>query len=196
MKISRRNALKLFGATAISATAVQTIAGTGTAEAAYVKLGDAYIAKLWGTKRIRRRIVGTSRFEYVRVPAKKSIYRGTSNRVLNRGLGMWPDSAPIGSDTGHVIIFGHRTSAGGPMRNSHKLVAGDIIDIAGYTYEVEKWEVVLARPAMNALTYPADLPGASGGRLSIITCTRPNGLPTGTRHRLVVRAKKVSNPVV
>lgn len=196
MKISRRNALKLFGATAIGATAVQTIAGTGAAEAAFVKLGEAYIPKLWGTKRIRRRIVGTYRYEYVQVPAKKNIFRGTSNRVLARGLGLWPDSAPIGSDTGHVIIFGHRTSGGGPLRRANKLVAGDVIDIAGYTYEVEKWEVVLARPAMNALTYPADLPGASGGRLSLITCTRPNGLPTGTRHRLVVRAKKIANPII
>ena len=94
----------------------------------------------------------------------------------------------------HVIIFGHRTSGGGPLRYSHKLVPGDTVDVLGYLYEVELVHVVLARPAANVLTYPADLPGAAAGRLSLIACSRPNGLPTGTRHRIVVRAKKIANP--
>jgi hypothetical protein len=69
--------------------------------------------------------------------------------------------------------------------------AADVILVNGFQYVVERVHVVLARPASNALLYPADLPGASGGRLSIVSCTKANGLPTGTRHRIVVRARLV-----
>jgi len=200
MEISRRNVLKVFGATAVGTIAATTI-GIGEASAASPKIGTIYIPKLWGTKATRRKIVGSSpaRYETVRVPVIKSLYRGTSNSSLNRGFGFWPDSAKPGME-GHTVVFGHRTSAGGPMRNAHKLKAestdplappADTIILNGYQYVVERVHVVLAKPASNALIYPQDLPGAKGGCLSIVSCSKPNGLPTGTRHRIVVRARLV-----
>lgn len=213
MEISRRNVLKVFGATAVGTIAAGTV-GIGEASAASPKIGEAYIARLWGTKASRRKIVGSSpaRYETVRVPVIKNVYRGTSNSSLNRGLGLWPDSAVAGTD-GHTVIFGHRTSHGGPMRNAHKLKGevddmrtatkqpwydgpADVILLNGFQYVVERVHVLSARPrnaADNAviLSYPSDLPGASGGRLSLIACTNPKGLPTGTRHRIVVRARLV-----
>jgi hypothetical protein len=188
MKISRRKAIQLAGATVASATAVQ-VAGISPADALPKRVGTIYVARLWGKKWVYRRDPVTRRYVRVRVNNTKGMYRGTSNASLNVGIGVWPDSAAPGSD-GHLILFGHRTSHGGPMNRAHYLRPGiDEIVVNNFVYVVEKVHVVTARPAMNALTYPADLPGASGPRLSIVTCSLPNGKPTGTKHRLVVRAK-------
>lgn len=188
MKISRRKAFQLAGATVVGATAVQ-VTGASPADALPKRVGTVYIPKLWGKKWVYRRDPVTKRYVRVKVNNTKGMYRGTSNASLNRGIGVWPDSSAPGGD-GHLILFGHRTSAGGPMNRAHYLRPGiDEIVVNDFTYVVERVHVVRARPAMNALTYPGDLPGASGPRLSIITCSRPDGKPTGTLHRLVVRAK-------
>ena len=100
MKISRRGVLKLFGVGATTVAAGQLVTGQ-TAEAA--------AAASMGTVKITR------------LKLNKPIYSGTSNKVLNRGgFGYWVGSAKPGK-TGHSILFAHRTSAGGPLRNAHLL---------------------------------------------------------------------------
>lgn len=140
MQISRRNVLKMAGAAVLGAAAAPTLAA-GTAEAAGTSgpppLGTMYIQRLWGTKwvRVKRLVRGRMRTVRIKVPATRPVYMGTGTSSINRGLGVLGDSSPIGSG-GHSWIFGHRTSHGGPLRNLHKLVAGDIIDVLGYRYQV------------------------------------------------------------
>lgn len=226
MDISRRTALKALGASAVGAAAATTI-GTGAADAALTKMADIYIPSIWGQKWVYRRDPVTRRYQRVKVDNVKKVYKGTSNSVLYRGLGLsdpfyWPGSSY------HIVLLGHRTSGGGPMRYSHKLRGeesdlcgtyyplrlgdpADSIFYGGFEYVVERVEVLPFNVAKyvgpyGARTlnptwveqyrriyrdYPSDLPGASGGTLSIVACTKPNGLPTGVRHRIVTRARLV-----
>lgn len=140
MQISRRNVLKMAGAAVLGAAAAPTLAA-GTAEAAGTSgpppVGTMYVQKLWGTKwvKVKRLVRGRMRTVRVKVPATRPVFKGTGSSSINRGLGVLGDSSPLGSG-GHAWIFGHRTSHGGPFRNLHKLVAGDIIDVLGYQYQV------------------------------------------------------------
>ena len=140
MQISRRNVLKMAGAAALGAAAAPALAA-GTAEAAGTSgpppVGTMYVQKLWGMKwiKVRERSRGRMRTVRIKVPATRPVFRGTGSSSINRGLGVLGDSSPIGS-VGHAWIFGHRTSHGGPFRNLHKLVAGDIIDVLGFRYQV------------------------------------------------------------
>jgi LPXTG-site transpeptidase (sortase) family protein len=160
MEISRRGLVKLAGVGTVGAALGQLFGG-GRADAA-ATLGTVRIAKL---------------------KLNKPVYSGTTNRVLNRGgFGHWVGSAKPGK-SGHAILFAHRTSAGGPLRNAHKLKIGDVIVAGGVTYRVRAKEIVKSNAKRKALSY-----GKSGRRLSLITCTKPNGLPTSTKYRLIIRA--------
>ena len=113
----------------------------------------------------------------------KPIYLGTSNQVLNRGgFGLWVGSAKPGA-VGHTIMFAHRTAAGGPLRRANSLKPGDVIMAGGTKYNVRRLEIISARQVNRALTF-----SGGGKRLSLITCTRPDGTPTSTKWRLIVRA--------
>jgi len=139
MQVSRRSVLKMAGAAALGAVAAPALAA-GTAEATapvIPSMGTMYVAKLWGLKtvKVKRLVSGRLRTVRVKVPATRNLFRGTGPSSINNGLGLLGDSDPIGS-TGHSWIFGHRTTHGGPLRNLHKLVAGDTIDVLGYRYIV------------------------------------------------------------
>jgi LPXTG-site transpeptidase (sortase) family protein len=151
--------LKLFGVAAAGAFGGQLAAGRADAAATL------------GTVRIPR------------IDVNKPVYSGTSTKVLNKGgFGHWVSSARPGA-YGHSILFAHRTSAGGPLRKAHLLKVGDVIIAGGVTYRVRAKEIVRSNARRQALNY-----GSSGRRLSLITCTKPNGLPTSTKYRLIIRA--------
>ena len=88
------------------------------------------------------------------------------------------------------------------MRNSHLLKAEvkdllrpgtvrppDSVFIGSHEYIIEQIHVVPAKPVHNVLIYPPELPGATGGRLSIATCSLKSGRPTSLQYRLVIRAR-------
>ena len=124
-----------------------------------------------------------ARSRSARLKLSKPVYSGTSNKVLEprrlRSLGRLGEA---GQD-GHSILFAHRTSAGGPLRNAHKLKVGDTIVVNRVTYRVRAKEIIKSNNRSRALSY-----GKRGKRLSLITCTKPNGLPTSTKYRLIIRA--------
>lgn len=161
MEISRRSAIQLAGATALGAVATNVVLDGSTADAA-TGLGSVSIPKL---KLVR------------------PVYSGTSQKVLNKGgFGHWVGSAKPGA-TGHCILFAHRTSAGGPLRRANALKPGDVVLANGTKYTVKRLEIIGNRQVSRALSF-------SGGakRISLITCTKPNGTPTSTKWRLIVRA--------
>jgi len=158
MQMSRRTVLKAFGAGALGVAGSQVLAPAADA----ATLGTIKIAK---------------------IRVNKAIYVGTSNAVLNRGgFGHWKGSAKPGQD-GHCILFAHRTSAGGPLRRANLLRIGDKVVAGGVTYTVRLTQIIGKNEVGKALGY-----GSSGKRISLITCTKPNGQPTSTKYRLIVRA--------
>jgi len=161
MEISRRSAIKVAGATALGVAGAELLFGGSVAEAA-PGLGSVAIPRI--------RLV-------------RPVYSGTSQKVLNKGgFGHWIGSAKPGTN-GHCVLFAHRTSAGGPLRKANLLKAGDVVTANGVKYTVRKLEIIGNRQVGRALNY-------AGGvkRLSLITCTKPNGTPTSTKWRLIVRA--------
>lgn len=238
MEMSRRKALKLFGATAAGVAAASTVT-LNEAEAAtkFTKVGTIQTPvdnPLGWKKSVKRKVVGATptRYETVKLPVIKNLL--TTNRptkanlklLLKKGLWYYSFSAAAGSN-GHLVIFGHRTSDGGPMKYSHYLrgeqedlvatfkpsrleLPADRIVVNGFEYIVEQvkvWPIYtaknqtlaerqLAQDSLDGIfTYPQHLPGAAGGRLSIVACSKPTGMFTGTKHRIVVRAR-LNGPAV
>ncbi len=65
----------------------------------------------------------------VRIPAigvKAPLLSGVGDKVLERGLSLWPGTGKIGSP-GNAVIAGHRTSFTRPLYDIHKLKKGDSI---------------------------------------------------------------------
>jgi LPXTG-site transpeptidase (sortase) family protein len=118
------------------------------------------------------------------------IQQDTSDADLARGPGWWPGSAYPGV-AGNFVVFGHRTEHGGPFRGINGISVGDIIVVEGdhrkVTYQVtEDWWVITAAEAPNVVG-PTD-----GNHITLIACTKPNGEPTSTSYRIVVRATLIS----
>jgi sortase (surface protein transpeptidase) len=80
-------------------------------------------------------------------------------------------------------MFAHRTAAGGPMRRANSLKPGDVVMAGGTKYKVRRLEIISSNQVKRALSF-----GGGPKRLSLITCTRPDGTPTSTKWRLIVRA--------
>ena len=158
VEISRRTFVKAGVVGVVGVTATQVMASGAEA----VTLGKVQIPK---------------------IKVNKPVYSGTSKAVLNRGgFGHWLGSAKPGAD-GHCVLFAHRTSAGGPLRRANLLAVGDMIVANGVTYTVKGTQIVGRTEVRKSLNY-----GTSGRRLSLITCTKPNGTPTSTKFRLIIRA--------
>lgn len=160
------------------------------AEAAIPSVGTTSILRLWGTRAVKQRIPGTNRTQRVRVPKTKPIYEGTAKKTLNTGgLCHW-FGTPAPLENGNCVLFGHRTSAGGPLRNSHKLAIGDPITLTigeqTLTYlVVEKPFVIEANDFHSvAMWGRPDVPC-----LTLVACTKKNLQPTSSKYRLLIRAQ-------
>lgn len=85
----------------------------------------------------------------------------------------------------------------------------DVVYVNGFEYIIEQvkvWPIYTpknqsleerqkAQDSIDAIfTYPPELPGATGGRVSLIGCSKPNGLPTSGKNRIVVRARLNTTP--
>jgi len=112
----------------------------------------------------------------------KSIYAGIENDALDIGIGHGLWSAQPGT-AGHCMLFGHRTSKGGPFRNLHKLKKGDAIVAGGTTYTVRKIEVISVNFKQRIWTYDG-----TGKRISLVACSTAKGLPTSLKYRICIRA--------
>jgi sortase (surface protein transpeptidase) len=129
------------------------------------------------------------------VPAlglRSRVLGGDANRITNAGHSWhWTGTGFLGQDA-HVAAFAHRTSAGGPYRNTHFLSAGDQIiltaaDSRQYTYEVVRRDLTNSR-VDNILAATRFHPGTT---FSLIACTRPDFTPTSTAWRILVTAQLI-----
>jgi sortase (surface protein transpeptidase) len=118
---------------------------------------------------------------------------GVSNDIVDQGwAGHWPGTGLAGEDS-HMVLFGHRTSAGGPFYNLHLLQPGDEMTITGsdgrvHTYRVARTDLT-GKDATSILNAAYSVPGPT---LSLVACSKPNLLPTSLQYRIVVTAILIS----
>ncbi len=140
----------------------------------------------------RLNITETGMMGYIEIPSinlNLPIYHGTSNNVLQRGIGHldWT-SLPVGGKNTHTVLSGHRGLPSAKLfTNLSDISVGDIFVIRvlnkTLTYRVDKILTVLPEDT-SALQI---LEGED--LCTLVTCT-PYGINT---HRLLVRGHRVEN---
>lgn len=117
------------------------------------------------------------------------VYDGDGDTITDAGHSWhWPGTGYLGQRA-HVALFAHRTEAGGPYRNIHRLRDGDPIvlnslDDRRFTYRVVRRDIT-DDSASNIGAATRLVPGTT---VSLIACSLANGLPTSLRYRLIVTA--------
>lgn len=126
------------------------------------------------------------------VPAlrlRSQVLDGDPDMVTDSGhTWHWTGTGDLGQRA-HVVLFAHRTEAGGPLRNVHRMQNGDSISLyAGdgrvFRYVVASREITDDR-AENILAATRRLEGTT---VSLVACSRPDGLPTSLDYRLIINA--------
>ncbi|CAB4770781.1 MAG: sortase [Actinobacteria bacterium] len=188
--LSRRQVLKSAMAVAAAGGLAVAVGGQDAEAVAPAPFGTIHVRRLWGTRRVRQRIVGTRRYRTVTLPRTKGLYAGTEKKVLDRGgLCHWTGSAEPFA-VGNCVLFGHRTSAGGPLRYSHRIKVGDpiVLTVGGtaLTYFVSEKPKVISAVDVAAVMLWGD---SSRPGLTLVSCSKRNKLPTSTKYRLLIRAQ-------
>lgn len=133
---------------------------------------------------------GSGLMGYVEIPkidVNLPIYHGTSEEVLQKGIGhLVGSSLPIGGEGFHSVLTGHSGLAGAKLFSDlDQLVPGDtfFLHILGETlaYEVTEINTVLPYETELLLAVPGE------DLCTLVTCT-PYGVNS---HRLLVRGSRV-----
>lgn len=133
---------------------------------------------------------GSGLMGYVEIPkieVNLPIYHGTSEEVLQKGIGhLLGSSLPIGGEGFHSVLTGHSGLAGAKLFSDlEQLVPGDtfFLHILGETlaYEVTEINTVLPYETELLLAVPGE------DLCTLVTCT-PYGVNS---HRLLVRGSRV-----
>jgi LPXTG-site transpeptidase (sortase) family protein len=117
----------------------------------------------------------------------KWVYDGDSAAVVDSGqVWHWSGTGLVGQGTS-TVMFGHRTSAGGPFRSLNTVQGGDELyvltpDGRRYTYQSRAGYITSKYPS-DILATARNLPGDT---VSLVACSKPNGQPTSLSYRLVV----------
>lgn len=128
-----------------------------------------------------------ARFIFPKIGVDLPLYHGTSDDVLQRGLGhLYGSDLPVGGRGTHSVITGHTGLSNATMfDNLSKAEEGDAfyVQVSGHKlkYEIDQIKVVLPDQTEDLR------PDESGDYITLITCT-PYGVNT---HRLLVRGHQV-----
>ncbi len=104
----------------------------------------------------------------------------------------WSQLADVATP-GNIMLFGHRTNAGGPFRNLHLLVPGDGFIIAGADGHAYLYRVVDKR--VTPRQYAAAAGAASGwgpATAQLVACSKLDGTPTSTTYVIVITGRLVA----
>ena len=111
---------------------------------------------------------------------------GDAKRTVDSGRSWhWTGTGLVGQG-GNSVMFGHRTEHGGPYRYQHLLRDGDL----AYVYTSDGRRYTYSKGAESITSkYSPDILAATrrlgGETISMVSCSRPNRLPTSLEHRLV-----------
>ncbi|MBO2438857.1 class E sortase [Actinomadura nitritigenes] len=124
-----------------------------------------------------------------RIHLKIKVREGVSRRVLSKGVGHYPRTAPPGT-LGNTVLLGHRTTWLHPFGALDRLRRGDRIVLKAhhrtYVYRVRGRHIIVPtdRRALEPVPFkPGKAP--NGEYITLISCT-PKG---SDRHRIVVVGK-------
>lgn len=121
---------------------------------------------------------------------RSQVFDGDPDRITDAGhTWHWTGTGGLGQRA-HVVLFAHRTEAGGPLRNLHRLGDGEPVMLhAGdgrvFTYRVTTREITDDK-AENILAATRRVDGTT---VSLVACSLRNGLPTSLAYRLIVTAQ-------
>lgn len=99
---------------------------------------------------------------------------------------IWPGSVNAG-DSGAVVIFAHRTDAGGPFRYINLIRPGDemvLIAASGKRYVYRMQAAAITGSSEASILRAVD--AAPVPSLSLVACSKTDGTPTSLLYRLVV----------
>ncbi|TDP95606.1 sortase A [Leucobacter luti] len=129
-----------------------------------------------------------SRIKIPKIDVDLPIYHGTSDRVLEQGVGHLEGTAlPVGGDTTHTVLTGHRGLAQAEMFNNlDRLVVGDTFTLETWgqvlTYRITDTRVV--KPDETQSLYPVQ----GKDLATLVTCT-PLGINS---HRILVTGERIT----
>jgi sortase (surface protein transpeptidase) len=114
------------------------------------------------------------------------VFDGDAKRVVDSGnTWHWAGTGLVGQGA-NIVMFGHRTSAGGPYRYQHLLRGGDLMDVT--TSDGRRYTYQMAADFITSKN-PNDILAAcrriGGETVSLVACSKPNRLPTSLEYRLV-----------
>ncbi len=114
------------------------------------------------------------------------VFDGDANRIVDSGhTWHWTGTGLVGQGS-NIVLFGHRTDAGGPYRNQHLLRAGD--ELIVYTADQRRYRYRMVAEYITS-RYANDILGATrrirGETVSLVACSKTNRLPTSLANRLV-----------
>ncbi|MEY2754962.1 MAG: hypothetical protein RJB65_1320, partial [Actinomycetota bacterium] len=118
---------------------------------------------------------------------------GTLTAIADRGVGAsFSDLADVAAP-GNLMVFAHRTDAGGPFRYINDLAPGDSFSLIGadgnsYNYVVMS-ENVTAPSYWNIYGLATLYPPITA---QLIACSKADGSPTSLSYRLVITGRLVS----
>lgn len=129
----------------------------------------------------------------VLLPVAASTSASSLTTLASRGFAAaWSTNLKVAS-VGNVMLFGHRTTSGGPFRYLNRMRPGDTFSLIGadlrsYNYRV--MYVAVTSPtyaAVNSLT-------ANFGPITaqLVACSKADGSPTSLKYRITVTARLVS----
>ena len=108
------------------------------------------------------------------------VFEGVDLDTLSNGPGYWPGSAKPGH-VGNLVIAGHRITWSHPFHDLDQLAPGDMIEVGGARYSVDRTFVV--EPEDTWIINPT--PSAT---LTLFACHPPGS----AAHRIVVTGKLVA----
>lgn len=138
------------------------------------------------------KLEGTSIIGYVKIAkigVELPIYHGTSDSVLNRGVGhLEGSSLPVGGESTHSVLSAHRGLPHAKLfTNLDKMELGDVFTITildrTVTYQVDQIKVVLPHETDDVQIIDGE------DHCTLLTCT-PYGVNS---HRLLVRGTRIEN---
>jgi LPXTG-site transpeptidase (sortase) family protein len=114
------------------------------------------------------------------------VFDGNADRIVNSGHTWHWTGTGLAGQGGNIVLFGHRTEAGGPYRNQHHLRSGDLLhlhtsDARRYTYRMVA-EYITSKYSNDILSACRRV---SGETVSLVSCSKTNREPTSLQYRLV-----------
>ena len=127
------------------------------------------------------------------MPVAASTSAGNLTALANRGYAAaWSTNLAVAS-AGNVMLFGHRTTSGGPFRYINGLKPGDTFSLVGadlrsYNYRV--MYVAVTVPTYAAVNALSAMYGPITAQL--VACSKSDGSPTSLKYRITVTGRLVS----